>query len=116
MIIKDLWIIGNSGVCLYHYHALFSDYEIDQKLFSGFVAALSLFSTSLAGKNIDFLKMKDDEMYFVSFANIIIISIMNTSGGEQYVIKQILNYIGEKFLEEREKFPEQSNFPEESLI
>ncbi|MFX1534353.1 MAG: hypothetical protein ACFFDI_09040 [Promethearchaeota archaeon] len=98
MIIKDLWIIASSGLCLYHYHASFSEYEIDETLFSGFIAALSSFAASLAKKQIDFLKMQNDEIYFISLNDIIVVSIMNTAGGEQHVIEQILKFIGEKFL------------------
>ncbi|MFX1255757.1 MAG: hypothetical protein ACFFCZ_29400 [Promethearchaeota archaeon] len=98
MIIKDLWIIAGSGLCLYHYHASFSEYEIDETLFSGFIAALASFTASLAKKEIDFLKMQNDEIYFISLEDIIVVSIMSTAGGEQHVIEQILKFVGEKFL------------------
>ncbi|MFX1538156.1 MAG: hypothetical protein ACFFDI_28505 [Promethearchaeota archaeon] len=110
MIIKDLWIIENSGTCLYHYHAFFSDYDIDRVLFSGFIAALSSFTASLTRKEIDYLKMQNDELYFISLENIIVVSIMNAAGGEQQVIKQILKFIGEKFLKYLTTVPKRAYF------
>lgn len=110
MIIKDLWIIESAGTCLYHYHAFFSDYDIDRVLFSGFIAALSSFAASLTRKEIDYLKMQNDELYFISLENIIVVSIMNTAGGEQQVIKQILKFIGEKFLKYLTKVPKRAYF------
>ncbi len=96
LIIKDLWIITKGGLCLYHYHASYSEYDLDESLFSGFIAALAAFTTSLASSHIDFLKMKGDEMYFEILDEIIVVSIM-TTGGEQHVITQMLYFIGEKF-------------------
>lgn len=103
MIIKDLWIIEDSGLCLYHYHATFSDYEIDSTLFSGFIAALSSFTECLAQKQIDFLKLQNDELYFISLKEIIVVSVMSTTGGEQHVIKQLLKFVGDKFLKYRSR-------------
>jgi hypothetical protein len=115
MIIKDLWIIASSGLCLYHYHAPFSEYEIDETLFSGFIAALASFTASLAQKEIDFLKMQNDEIYFISLEDTIVVSIMNTAGGEQHVIEQILKFIGEKFLKYRAEISKNGVFDSEEI-
>ncbi|MFX1511921.1 MAG: hypothetical protein ACFFCQ_04985 [Promethearchaeota archaeon] len=96
LIIKDLWIITKGGICLFHYHASYSEYELDESLFSGFIAALAAFTTSLASSHIDFLKMSGDEMYFTVLDELIVVSIM-TTGGEQHVITQMLEFIGGKF-------------------
>ena len=101
MIIKNLWVINSSGLCVFSYKANFSDYDIDENLFSGFITALASFTTNLsqAQKNIRFLKLEEDELYFRDLHEIIVVTIMNTAGADQTVIDQMLQFIGEKFLE-----------------
>lgn len=110
MIIKDLWIINNSGHVLYHYTASFSDYRIDEELFGGFISALSIFTSNLTQSQISFLKMQEDEMYFFKIEGIIVVSIMNSAGAEQDVIDQILGFVGDKFLEYYKKEVNNPNF------
>ncbi len=99
MIIKNLWVINSSGLCVYSYKANFSDYDLDENLFSGFISALASFTETLNQKNIRFLKLEEDELYFRDLKEIIVVTIMNTAGAEQSVIDQMLQFIGEKFLE-----------------
>lgn len=100
MIIKDLFIVSNEGRTYYHYESAVSSYDIDLNLFSGFVAALSVFTTSLSEqKRIEFLKLQEDEMYFTVTQDVIVASIMNVTGVEQKVIDHLLRFVGNKFLE-----------------
>jgi hypothetical protein len=104
LLIKDLWIISTHGLSVYHYHSPQSNYQLDDTLFSGFIAALSTFAESLSQKHIDFLKLENDEIYFVTNkeVNIIVVSIINTTAGgttEEHVIEQLLHFVGEKFVE-----------------
>lgn len=103
MIIKDLWIIKTTGGVVYHYKASFSDYDIDQEMFGGFIAALATFGESLTQKQVRFLKLKGDELYFQVLGQVIVVSIMSSAGAEQNVIDQMLLYVGERFVEEYEK-------------
>ncbi|MHA2104206.1 MAG: hypothetical protein ACW981_12325 [Candidatus Hodarchaeales archaeon] len=100
MIIKDLFIVSNEGRTYYHYKSEASNYDIDLNLFSGFVAALSVFTSSLSEqKKIEFLKLQEDEMYFTVTQDIIVTSIMNVRGMEQRVIDHLLKFVGKKFLD-----------------
>ena len=99
MIIKNLWVINSSGLCVYSYKANFSDYDLDETMFGGFISALASFTENLSQKNIRFLKLEEDELYFRNLKDIIVVTIMNTAGAEQTVIDQMLQFIGEKFLE-----------------
>lgn len=99
MIIKNLWVINSSGLCVYTYKANFSDYDLDETMFGGFISALASFTETLSQKNIRFLKLEEDELYFRDLKDIIVVTIMNTAGAEQTVIDQMLQFIGEKFLE-----------------
>lgn len=99
MIIKNLWMINQSGLCVYSYRAKFSDYDLDVIMFGGFIRALASFTETLSQKNIRFLKLEEDELYFRNLKDIIVVSIMNTAGAEQTVIDQMLEFIGEKFLD-----------------
>ncbi|OLS20597.1 MAG: hypothetical protein HeimC3_39790 [Candidatus Heimdallarchaeota archaeon LC_3] len=100
MIIKDLFIVSNEGRTYYHYKSATSNYNIDLNLFSGFVAALSVFTSSLSEqKKIEFLKLQDDEMYFTVEQDIIVASIMAVSGVEQRVIEYLMKFVGKKFLD-----------------
>jgi hypothetical protein len=103
MIIKNLWIISKVGMCYYNYSAPFSDYQIDEILFSGLVAGLSTFIESLSAENksIEFLKMGEDELYFETIDNTIIAAIM-TAGDEKlqpFSIHVMLQFIGTKFVD-----------------
>ena len=99
MIIKNLWVVNSSGLCVYSYKANFSDYDLDETMFGGFISALASFTSNLSQKNIRFLKLEEDELYFRDLKDIIVVTIMNTAGAEQTVIDQMLQFIGEKFLE-----------------
>ena len=99
MIFKNLWVINSSGLCVYSYKANFSEYDLDENLFSGFITALASFTENLNQKNIRFLKLEEDELYFRDLKELIVVTIMNTAGAEQSVIDQMLQFIGEKFLE-----------------
>ena len=101
MIVKELWIMLKSGLNLFHYQTLYSDYQnLDSLLFSGFITALSEFAMSMSNKQIEFLKLQIDELYFVIKDAIIVTSIIDaTQGIEKNVLTQLLDYIGEKFLE-----------------
>jgi len=103
MIIKNLWIISKVGMCYYNYSAPFSDYQIDEILFSGLVAGLSTFAESLSveNKSIEFLKMGEDELYFETIDNTIIAAIV-TAGDEKlqpFSIHVMLQFIGTKFID-----------------
>ncbi|MFX1516755.1 MAG: hypothetical protein ACFFC6_10620 [Promethearchaeota archaeon] len=103
MIIKNLWIISKVGMCYYTYSAPFSDYQIDEILFSGLVAGLSTFAESLSveNKSIEFLKMGEDELYFETIDNTIIAAIV-TAGDEKvqpFSIHVMLQFIGTKFVD-----------------
>ena len=65
------------------------------------MAALSVFTSSLSdAKKIEFLKLKDDEMFFTVMNDIIVAGILNVStGGELKVIDSLLKFIGKKFLD-----------------
>lgn len=101
MIIKNLFIVSNEGRTYFHYKSETSDYEIDLNLFSGFIAALSVFTLSLSDqKKLEFLKLgTNDDMYFTVTEDIIVASIMNASGMEQRVVDYLLKFIGKKFLD-----------------
>lgn len=101
MIIKNLWIISKIGLCFYDYRAPFSDYEIDETLFSGLVAGLSNFAESLSieNKTIEFLKMGEDELYLETIDETIVTAIV--SAGEEklhpFSVHVMLQFIGTKF-------------------
>ena len=101
MIIKEIWIILKNGLSIFHYQTAYSDYQnLDPLLFSGFIAALSEFAISMSNKQIEYLKLQNDELYFVIKDEIIVASIVDASQGiEKNVLTQLLDYIGEKFLE-----------------
>lgn len=92
-------MINSSGLTVYSYKAKYSDYEIDEMLFGGFISALASFGESLSKKNIKFLKLGEDELYFKNLQDVVVVTIMNTAGAEQSVIDQMLQFIGEKFIE-----------------
>ena len=90
-------------MCYYNYSAPFSDYQIDEILFSGLVAGLSTFAESLSAENksIEFLKMGVDELYFETIDNTIIAAIV-TAGEEKlqpFSIHVMLQFIGTKFVD-----------------
>lgn len=90
-------------MCYYNYSAPFSDYQIDEILFSGLVAGLSTFAESLSAENksIEFLKMGEDELYFETIDNTIIAAIV-TAGDEKvqpFSIHVMLQFIGTKFVD-----------------
>lgn len=101
MLIKDLWVIATSGLSLYRYSAPYSGYsDIEDSLFGGFIAALSTFARSLSQKQIEFVALGNDEIYFINLEEIIVVAII--SGGEatqQQVIDQLLEFVGEKFMQ-----------------
>ncbi|KKK62721.1 hypothetical protein LCGC14_3001500, partial [marine sediment metagenome] len=101
MLVSDIWIIHESGLCYYHYQSPFStSYEFDNDLFSGFIAALSAFTKPLSNKAIDFLKMQDEQLHFVIIDGIIITALVNELEDiDQEAIIQLLTYIGDKFIE-----------------
>ena len=103
MIIKNLWIISKIGLCHYHYEAEFSDYQIDDQLFSGLVSGLANFAESLSSehKSVEYLKLGNDELYFESIGEIIVAAIV-TGGAEKlqpFSVKIMLQFIGTKFVE-----------------
>jgi hypothetical protein len=116
MIIKNLWVINAGGLCTYSYKANFSDYKIDETMFGGFISALVSFTETLSQKNIRFLKLEEDELYFRDLKDIIVVSIMNTAGAEQTVIDQMLQFIGEKFLESYSESLKSPTFDWSSII
>lgn len=90
-------------MCNYDYNAPFSDYRIDEVLFSGLVAGLSTFAESLSveNKTIEFLKMGEDELYFETIDNTIVAAIV-TAGDEKlqsFSIHVMLQFIGTKFVD-----------------
>jgi peroxiredoxin len=101
VLISDLYIIHESGLCYYHYQSPFStSYEFNQDLFGGFIAALSAFTKPLSNKAIDFLKMQNEQLHFVVFDHIIVVSLVNELEDiDQEAIIQLLSYAGDKFLE-----------------
>lgn len=105
MIIKNLWIITSVGICCFHYKAPFSDYQIDDALFSGLVAGLSNFAESLTveHKSLDYLKMGEDELHFESLGDIIVTTILAGGSNEtpdSFSVRLMLQFIGQKFLDE----------------
>lgn len=106
MIINNLWIIAKIGTCYYHFNAPFSDYQIDEVLFSGFIAGFSYFADFLSQhKTIEYLKFSDDELYFETIGDIIVAAILSTSDTDDeeklhpFSIKVMLQFVGNKFLE-----------------
>ncbi len=101
MLISDIYIIHESGLCFYHYQSEYStSFEFDEDLFGGFIAALSAFTRPLANKTIDFLKMQNEQLHFVISKNIIVVSLVNELEDiDQEAIIQLLNYVGDKFIE-----------------
>lgn len=90
-------------MCYYNYSAPFSDYQIDEILFSGLVAGLSTFAESLSAENksIEYLKMGEDELYFEGIDNTIIAAIVS-AGNEKlqpFSIHVMLQFIGTKFID-----------------
>ena len=106
MIIKNLWIISKFGLCYYNYKAQYSDYQIDDNLFSGFVAGLSTFAESLSSeqKSVEYLKLGEDELYFELIDELIVAAIL--TGGfeklESFSVKLMLQFIGTKFIEKHQ--------------
>ena len=103
MIIKNLWIISKIGLCHYHYRAEFSDYQIDELLFSGLVAGLANFAETLSSDNqsVEFLKLGNDELYFEGIGEIIVAAILagGTEKLQPFSVKLMLQFIGTKFSE-----------------
>lgn len=90
-------------MCFYDYNAPFSDYQIDEILFSGLVAGLSTFAESLSveNKTIEYLKMGEDELYFETIDNTIVAAIV-TAGDEKlhsFSVHVMLQFIGTKFVD-----------------
>jgi hypothetical protein len=106
MLVSDIWIIHESGLCYYHYQSPFSTSdEFDSDLFGGFIAALSAFTKPLSNKAIDFLKMQNEQLHFVIIDGIIVTSLVNELEDiDQEAIIQLLTYIGDKFIEKYSKY------------
>lgn len=103
MIIKNIWILSNVGLCYYHYAAPYSDYNLDESLFSGFIAGITSFAATLSDENksIEFIQLDEDELYFEPIGDLITASIV-TPGDEKiqpFTIKVMLQFIGTKFLD-----------------
>lgn len=116
MIIKELYVISKAGLGRFHYKASFSDYEIDETLFAGFIAALQNFTDSMAKVQIEYLAMKDDQIHLVSVEDIIIVAIMSITGAEQKIIDQLLSFIGKKFVDNYRTYLERPNFQWDSIV
>ena len=116
MIIKELYVISKAGLCRFHYKASFSDYEIDETLFAGFIAALQNFTDSMAKVQIEYLAMSDDQIHLVSFEDIIIVAIMSITGAEQKIIDQLLTFIGKKFVDNYQKYLDRPNFQWDTIV
>ncbi len=103
MIIKNLWIISKIGLCHYHFEAEFSDYQIEDQLFSGLVSGLANFAESLTTdhKSVEYLKLGEDELYFESIGEIIVAAIVSgsTEKVQPFSVKIMLQFIGTKFVE-----------------
>lgn len=103
MIIKNIWILSKVGLCYYHYAAPYSDYNLDESLFSGFIAGITSFAATLSDENksIEFIQLDEDELYFEPIGDLITASIV-TPGDEKiqpFTIKVMLQFIGTKFLD-----------------
>ncbi|MFX1284959.1 MAG: hypothetical protein ACFFB5_14960 [Promethearchaeota archaeon] len=103
MIIKNLWIVSKVGICYYEYCAPFSDYQIDETLFSGLVAGLSNFAEFLSAENktIEYLKLGEDELYFETIDDTIVTAIV-TGGDEKlqpFSVHIMLQFIGTRFVD-----------------
>lgn len=103
MIIKNIWILSKVGLCYYHYAAPYSDYNLDESLFSGFIAGITSFAQTLSDENksIEFIQLDEDELYFEPIGDLITASIV-TPGDEKiqpFTIKVMLQFIGTKFLD-----------------
>ncbi|MHA1989608.1 MAG: hypothetical protein ACXACX_11315 [Candidatus Hodarchaeales archaeon] len=116
MIIKELYVISKAGLCRFHYKASFSDYEIDETLFAGFIAALQTFTDSMAKVQIEYLAMQEDQIHLVSVEDIIIVAIMSITGAEQKIIDQLLTFIGKKFVDNYKSYLERPNFQWDSIV
>lgn len=103
MIIKNLWIISPIGLCYFHYIAPFSDYTMDENLFSGLISGLSKFTESLMAENksIEFVKLDEDELYIESLGEIIVAAILSPREEkiQSFSVKTMLQFIGTKFLD-----------------
>lgn len=91
------------GLCYYHYAAPFSDYNLDDSLFSGFIAGISNFAETLSDENksIEFIKLDEDELYFESIGDLITAAIVTPDDEkiQPFTIKVMLQFIGTKFLD-----------------
>lgn len=103
MIIKNIWILTKIGLCYYHYAAPFSDYNLDESLFSGFIAGITNFADTLSDENksIEFIKLDEDELYFESIGDLITAAIATPDEEkiQPFTIKLMLQFIGTKFLD-----------------
>ena len=74
-----------------------SEYELDDQLFAGFISAVASFASSLANKNINFINMDQDDIFFVTLEEVIVVAIVN-EGAERQIVHAMLEFIGEQFL------------------
>lgn len=101
-VIKNLWIIAQSGLCLYYYQNPEEDQEVkemDPSLFGGFVSALASFTSTLTTQNVEYVKMGEETVFFIPMGEIIVASIARGFRWiEVDVISRYLNFFGKHFL------------------
>ncbi|MFW9993227.1 MAG: hypothetical protein ACFFD4_14380 [Candidatus Odinarchaeota archaeon] len=62
--LKSLWVVLKSGICIYHADFSADFTHVSEDLFSGFIAALFSFSTTLGGGGVQNLTMKSTTIHY----------------------------------------------------
>ncbi|MHA1380059.1 MAG: hypothetical protein ACTSRG_16935 [Candidatus Helarchaeota archaeon] len=95
--INHIWIIKDSGENLFH-----KDFEtsmtLDENLISGLFIALNTFAKESGKGAIDSLILKDAKFIYMNFGSIFVVLGCDRSD-EIDMMKEIMNFIGTKFIE-----------------
>src|SRR5271157_2027398 len=99
--IAELWIIDESGCCIFNYAPVQS---LDPNLFAGFMIALSQFGQSIAQASIQSLKLGRNLFVFTKIpsTNLLVVGRAEQKTADETRISQVLKDIYARFLE---KFP-----------
>lgn len=116
-IMKNLWIVETGGLCLFNYQAPGDEIDLDPLFFGGMVSALASFTDSLSSRTVEFIKMQDDTIFFISMDNIIVASILRGFRWiEVDVVVKYLRFFGKHFTISYGQYMEQGPMADWSKI
>ncbi|MFX1511968.1 MAG: hypothetical protein ACFFCQ_05235 [Promethearchaeota archaeon] len=101
MIIKNLLITTNAGICLFHYKTPQSDLKYNEHLFSSLITAISSIITFFTKESIDYIQIGSDRLYLLpleSQESSLILSTIISGEHDEYITQFFLSSIGEQFL------------------